>query len=1050
MSKIVVFYDEAFPYAGERPCTSSIQQLHERFGVSGVDQLPEKLENADSLIYLHGPYFPKAIWPCFISFLKQGKGLVFLGGAPFKIPVYRDESGEWVKEAAQTGYHQQLQIHEALPVDPGPIAKLEHHRDLPLFAGRESLFTVEPTYGLVLHVTRTNDQPDEYGSSGPMDAHIYPLLKGISGCGMHREVAASAVLIENTKGGFAGGRWVFVNQVLRSVFWQGGGTEALQDWALFTSAKVTELWLRPNYASYESGERAVFKLQSQQLGLGHHRPVQWTYEMRVYKAKESTSSEADPVYTYPSDRFDQLYAAEGSFIVGRELAIERIPVPITLVSGYYAVELEAGSPNGEHRMLRQGFWGFDAGLLRQGDGLRCDRDYFWKNGRPLPIVGMTYMSSDVARKFLFMPNTAVWDRDMAQMKRAGINMIRTGIWTAWRQVMFIDGHPCEEVLRAIDAFILTAKRYDLEVVFNFFSFTPETWEGVNPYLDPRSIEAQKRFIAVVVSRHAETSNIHWDLINEPSMFDPKRIFQSGARSSHDPYERQAYVEWLQERHGTVRVLQERWNMTPVELPSFGSVTPPEPKDINYGTTPKAPKKDAQWLDYTLFSMDMHNRWAGQLIETIRAIQPKQLVTIGQDEGLVAQRPSPFFYAQAVDYTTVHSWWRMDDLVWDGVFSKDPHKPNLVQETGTMYVETPDGRAKRNEAELRNILERKYAYSFSTGGAGAVQWIWNINFYMNNVNESNIGALRADGTEKPEADVSYDFGSFMEQIRDLFQERVLEDTVVVFPYSNDLSSRKLAFEATTRLVRTLSYEMNVHVRGISEYHLESLTVWKPKLIIVPSAHNLSDQAWERLTAHVRGHGGTLLVTGPMGLDAYWRPVERERAGLGAAELRNVLREELLEVNGYRLPVSFGGAHIAQANKEVPANTEGSVLKLIEEALGNGRILWCPLPVELNQRLEPLKAVYARALSVAGVAPELEWLEGGGLAGIYGRKLSYEQGSLYIFVSEYCHPAKVEVKDPQTGRTYAFTVESERSVLFASDQKGELTAVYRPGEVTVAVQ
>ena len=69
-----------------------------------------------------------------------------------------------------------------------------------------------------------------------------------------------------------------------------------------------------------------------------------------------------------------------------------------------------------------------------------------------------------------------------------------------------------------------------------------------------------------------------------------------------------------------------------------------------------------------------------------------------------------------------------------------------------------------------MLERKYAYAFATGGAGAVQWIWNTNFYMDNANESHIGALRADGTEKPEADVSYDFGQFMERIRDLFEDR----------------------------------------------------------------------------------------------------------------------------------------------------------------------------------------------------------------------------------------------------------------------------------------
>ena len=157
------------------------------------------------------------------------------------------------------------------------------------------------------------------------------------------------------------------------------------------------------------------------------------------------------------------------------------------------------------------------------------------------------------------------------------------------------------------------------------------------------------------------------------------------------------------------------------------------------------------------------------------------MTVGQDEALGAQRPSPFFYGEAVDYTTVHSWWLNDHLLWDGIFAKTADKPNVVQETGIMYVETPDGFAKRSEEEFRAMLERKYAYAFAAGGAGAVQWIWNTNFYMDNANESHIGALRADGTEKPEADVSYRFGSFMEGIRDLFRERELEDVAVVFPY-----------------------------------------------------------------------------------------------------------------------------------------------------------------------------------------------------------------------------------------------------------------------------
>ncbi|WNQ10601.1 beta-galactosidase [Paenibacillus aurantius] len=1049
MSQIVVFYDPAFPYAGDRPDERTLEELADRYTLADAEGLPGALAGASGYVHLHGPYFPKDAWPALLDHLHQGKGLVAAGGAPFKIPVYR-EDGEWRPEAPQTGYHQKLLIHEALPVDPSPFHHLAAHREIPLFEGREALFSIEPTFGLVLHATHADDQPGQGGTSGPMDAHLYPLLKGISGCGREREVAAPAVLLEHTKGDYAGGRWILINQILRRGFWDGGGAEALGEWAGYAAEGVTELWLKPTYASYEEGERATLTLQGQRLRAFRGEAKEWTLRLRVRRALQRTAEPAQPGDFHQEDRYETVWGEERQTVLGRELHWTRIPVPVELTPGFYFAECEAVSEAGEKRRLQQGFWCRDEDLLREGEMLSCGRDYFVKDGKPFPIVGMTYMTSDVARKFLFLPNAAVWDRDMAQMKRAGINYIRTGLWTAWRQVMFVDGHAVEETLRAIDAFLLTAKRYGLEVTFNFFAFTPETWEGVNPYLDPRSVEAQKRFLASIISRHAETTNVHWDLINEPSMFDPKRIF-AGPRSSRDRFEQEAFSAWLEERHGSVRVLQERWGMTPEELPSFAAARLPEKEELNFGTTAILPAKGGPWLDYSLFTMDMHNRWAAQLVETIRSLQPKQLVTVGQDEALSGRRPSPFFYAEEVDYTTMHSWWNMDDLVWDGVFSKDTGKPNLIQETGIMYIETPDGRAKRSEEELRRILERKYAYAFSTGGAGAVQWIWNVNYYMNNVNESNIGALRADGTEKPEADVSYQFGAFMNEIGHLFRGRRLEDIAVVFPYSNDFSTRPLAYPATTAAIRTLAYELNVHVRGLGEYHLDSLETDPPGLLILPSPHNFSSEALEKLTGHVSRHGGTLLITGPVGLDAYWRPVERLQAELGAAGQANVLREEAVIVDGRVLPVTFDGPRIADSAKQLVGTADSRRAQpLVEAPLGKGRLLWCPLPLELNRRTDTLAAVYRQAIAAAGVVPELEWLAGGELAGVYGRKLAFDEGSLFVFVSEYGLPADIAAKDPETGAEYRFTLESERSVLFAADREGRLLAVYRPEEVAVEAE
>lgn len=92
-----------------------------------------------------------------------------------------------------------------LPVDPAPIAHYKAHSDLPLLAGKEALFQVQPTVGLALHVTRADDHPGQIGSSGPMDAHLLPLLKGISrgprSCGANRAAGEH-------EGDFAGGRWI--------------------------------------------------------------------------------------------------------------------------------------------------------------------------------------------------------------------------------------------------------------------------------------------------------------------------------------------------------------------------------------------------------------------------------------------------------------------------------------------------------------------------------------------------------------------------------------------------------------------------------------------------------------------------------------------------------------------------------------------------------------------------------------------------------------------------------------------------------------------------
>ncbi|PCK69669.1 hypothetical protein PL1_3017 [Paenibacillus larvae subsp. larvae B-3650] len=167
---------------------------------------------------------------------------------------------------------------------------------------------------------------------------------------------------------------------------------------------------------------------------------------------------------------------------------------------------------------------------------------------------------------------------------------------------------------------------------------------------------------------------------------------------------------------------------------------------------------------------------------------------------------------------------------------------------------------------------------------------------------------------------------------------------------------------------------------------------------------------------------------------------------------MLREEAIEVGGRVVPLAYGRRKIAKLNKEVavdPATGLASkqIAQLHEVQLRQGRLLWCGLPVEMNDREEALHVLYSHVLEQCRVEPELTWHKGGGLAGIYGRKLSFREGALYIFVSEYAYNADIMVQDPATGRTYEFVLETERSVMFATDLTGKVQQVYRPDEVSI---
>ena len=257
-----------------------------------------------------------------------------------------------------------------------------------------------------------------------------------------------------------------------------------------------------------------------------------------------------------------------------------------------------------------GFWIYDEALMTRGKPLTVDKHFFYRDGKVFPVTGTTYMASDVHRRFLLDPNPFVWDNDFRAMKDAGVNMIRTGIWTGWKNYMTENGKMNDAMLRAFDAFLLTAHKYDIPVIFTFFAFLPHTWGGENAYLDPRSIKAQQQFISGFTERCRRVDDVIWDFINEPSFGSYKYIWS--CRPNYDDHEKAAWQKWLRERYPAATDeehasrLQEIWRTTSDDLLELPKIQDFESVNL---IDERRPLKT---LDFRLFAQDMFIRWVRQM------------------------------------------------------------------------------------------------------------------------------------------------------------------------------------------------------------------------------------------------------------------------------------------------------------------------------------------------------------------------------------------------------------------------------------------------------
>jgi hypothetical protein len=957
---VVAFAEPGFPPVD----VPSLLPLPGAEEVTSVSALADALSTNAVLVWRHGSAFPFEAWEPIQRFLERGGALVHLGGEPFTRPVV-GAPGNRVVQPRTVSMLKALRLNQCYRVDAtraeivaarGSGVALDRRR----INGDAWVAVLEPRLADAV-VFR-----DEDGSPGARDAILRPLLH------LRRPAddprfpgAAAAFAIDRLQGPWAGGRWVFW---LVSV----APTDDERDLLLREAARrPADFRVDPTFGTFHESEQPSVILRL-------HRPLATdagTWPVKIHIEGPAGARSLDDVS-----------------LAGERHATARVPLPGTWSPGLYRVTAEApGLP-----VARTGFWIFDRALFTSGSVLTFDEYTLRRDDRTEPVVGTTLMSPTVHRDFLFEPDAATWDDTFAELASLHVNMVRTGVWSGWRKISLEHNVVDEAFLRALEAYYLTARRHGIPVVFTFFAFLPERFGGENPFFDPRALEGQRAYVSAIASRFAAAHEVVWDFINEPSFSSPRQLGRT--RPHGDRHELEAFLAWLERRYGDGApaghswqdVVRTRWRLLPPEpvgLPTDADF------EVSYLMGDARPYRA---VDYTLFAQEAFGTWVQQMTAAVRSAGSRAPVSVGQDEGGLTTRPGPLYHHRHVAFTSMHTWWNNDALLWDGVLAKATGKPMLVSETGIMQRELLSGDAVRDPEQSAQLLARKIGYAFAAGAFGVIQWCYDVNPYMPSDNEVAIGLRRVDGSYKPEHRVFRDVAAFVARHRARFDGYVEPQVALVVSSSEMFSARDQATGATRAAVRTLFERLAVPARAVAEYRAET-DLGAPRAIVLPATRGVPGGAWNAIVNAVDA-GAHLIASGWFETDDVGLPAKR--LGVARRPLAPV-EDATIGATHSRIPLRFPGtlpeSWFAAAGE--PRSTSSRH--------GAGAIHHHPLPLEWADRQEATEAHYRAGLADAAVKAVVE-LPDDAPVGCLVRVLPFTNSLLVVAVNEASADAVVRLR------------------------------------------
>jgi len=963
----------------------------------GLAELQKKslMMKNDLLVLPYGSAFPADAWETIQKHLEKGNLLV-LGGRPFFVPVYRDSAG-WQAGNPQSTYAQYIGIEHSYAVPQGGPLNLQSDADVPSF--RIATFHPDKVFALESHGGRHRGLVFFVDAQGNR--------------------VSSPVVAEDFVGhAQTPRRRVYLTFESESSFWDSStAIELIRQSAVYAAHGGIRLWLDLAQLTIDPGGQVSGAIDV----LRNEEPAQITLEML----------------------FGSKVLASRTTACGGTLHEEIGLMQPLKNPGLYTVRATLSIDGTEVERYSSGICVRDLSLLHSGERLEAGRDYFKLGGRPFLMTGTNYFCTDPYTSTFFVGgsiggNPWVWESDFTEMERQGFTAVRTGIWlNRARYLDDVSGAANERMLRALEAFLYSAAHHHMQVIFTFFAFEPQSvleqglgqegnllGPGSNPYIDPIAIDAQLAYLRAIVSRFRDVPFLSFDLINEPSFDNPKRLWR-GNSPNGDPFELAAWRHWLESRYGKIEKLAQAWHTTPAELGTFDGVSLPSFSDLELVRSGN--RRTLRAVDYNLFAQDAFRSWVDTLIQAIRATGAQQAVTVGQDEGGVADRLLNQFWAQSnVSYTVNHSWWRDDALLWNSVAAKTPGKPNLIGETGPQPVWSMDGSSRWDDIHGTPLLERKLALAFANGGAGILQWDW--------TRSESFGLLRCDGSYKQWMNVMRGISAFAHDAQTYTTEVILPEIALILPQSLQLSSfGSWGIGIQQNAVRALYHYARGTAFAVGEYQLSNMQ--DAKLIIVPAPWVLHQEAWDQLMTKVKS-GATLLISGRIDADEHWLSIPERTRGWNTEYTSSALttREVSIKWPGDSAHLSYSDNRTTYAERGVLQNNA----TFLDLSLGSGHILYFALPLELADQLDAIGKIYSYALKCAGV--NTFYVTSCKDPGILICPTRLPDATLYVLTSESANTNPIEFRDLLSNTNIQVNLDPGRAALMLIHKDGHIIASY----------